>query len=216
MKSTNQYTLRIRGPINNCERELFELNRQINTNNPDLVRQIERHRSEIQDPHHPGFNQPDCDFLSRRSGNRNHAQPNALPTGNISQGIDVVNRDPFDLNARSTLVSIKSRDDSKALAAESTVPQQSSPEVSDTNDCDRPILIGAQNLLDRFNQFSTAISDSGITKLSKIGEIFSNLSIGESQQRTQLGGADGFLAFLLNLLQFAQIETQTTYDRLRY
>jgi len=64
---------------------------------------------------------------------------------------------------------------------ESAIAKQGSTEVSYAHQSDSPLAISAQDFADGPDQLITAVADAWVAKVTKMGQVFANLGVSETE-----------------------------------
>ena len=191
--------------VHNGERELFEFDRQIDFDDADCFWDGNRYGGKIYNAMHPGLNEQVGHFLGKRSRDGDQRQANFFFRDDTGCVTEKIRRHVVNWLRHFCRVTVKRGGDAKALVSKSSVAQQGSTQVTDADEGNSPVLVGAQNPFDRRDQFVTAITNSGVAERAKVGQIFSDLGIGKPKPVAEVAGAGCFLPVAKQMLQFSQV-----------
>jgi hypothetical protein len=154
------------------------------------------------------------DTLGVGGGYGDHAQFD-LPIGNdFRQAIKLANFDILDMRADLFGVGFEGSDDAEALLHEPPVTQEGSSQVSYTDEGHPPFAVGPEDDLDRTDEFLATVANAGMAKVPEMGQILTNLGIGEAQVPAKLTAAGGLFAISDQVLKLSQVKAQAADDRL--
>ncbi len=191
------------------ERELFELNGQIDRNQCDAGGKAEDNRGKVKDAADACRNERighslcrlgwDSDNTQFRAGGRNHQahRLGGLDSETVHERADLAR------------VRIEEGDDAKAALLESAVAQQRPGQIAHAGHGDEPVAVDAKNTTNGGDQFAHGIADAGLAKVSEVSEILADLCVRDTKEFAQLATGNLLDPLAQKEFESAQVKTQS-------
>ena len=179
--------------MNDLERKPFQLQCKVDRAERHLGRNVQDGRSEVKNTADSCLYQNISNFLSGTSRYAYEAEADVLVFYFRLQFINGSDDQAVLLLPYLIRVVIKDDDDSEILFFKTFVVKECSSKVAEADQGDVPGPVNPQNFSQTGNEISDVVADTRMAELPEIGQILTNLCIGQAQGRPQSTGGNSFL-----------------------
>lgn len=170
--------------------ELLETQGEVDIGDNDTGVQLEPSRSEVENAVDAVFNETIGNLLGGIRWNRDDSKPDTTVFKGRFQFRDGLNRSLVENDPPGTRVRVENGCDVEVELIEGTVGKQGSADVACSDQCRIPDQITPENSSQVLMQLADVVPNPGMPELADEGQVLSDLRIGQSQERTDLLGAD--------------------------
>ena len=175
------------------EGQLFELDGEVDAGDGEPVGDGEGDGGEIEDASDAGGDHLVGDLLGGFGRDAEDGESNFEAFDGFGHLLHRLNGDVVGdfLGVDFFRIVVENSDELKSLFGKSAVSGEGLPEIAGADDADVARLVGAEDFFDLGDEVVDAISNARVAKLAEVGEVFSDLGVGELEGFAELLAGDG-------------------------
>ena len=191
------------------ERQLFELDSQVNRNEAHAGRHAQYYGGEVQQAADAGGYKRVRHSLSGFGRDRHQSELGMGGGKHRGHRFGRLDLQTVDALADLGRIRVKQGHEAKALLLEAAIAQQGAGQVADPDHGHQPLPVDAQPVTQSGRQVQGGITNPGLTKITQVGQVLANLVAANPQRLAEPAAGNRLNSLAVKQLKMAQIQAET-------